>query len=44
MSDISPKGDSLSVDDIMEHIREEIRRKQEEGFYARDEGKITDCP
>lgn len=37
--DIRPKGETLSVEDIMEHVREEIRRKQEEGFYTRDEGK-----
>jgi O-antigen chain-terminating methyltransferase len=39
MTDIKPKGESLSVNDIMDHLREEIKKKQEEGFYARDEGK-----
>lgn len=39
MADIKPKGETLSVNDIMESLREEIRKKQEEGFYARDEGK-----
>ncbi|MEK6690226.1 MAG: class I SAM-dependent methyltransferase [Nitrospirota bacterium] len=39
MTDLKPKGETLSVDDIMEHLMEEIKRKQEEGFYARDEGK-----
>ncbi|MBI5199197.1 MAG: class I SAM-dependent methyltransferase [Nitrospirae bacterium] len=34
-----PKGKTLSVNDIMEHLRKEIKRKQEEGFYTRDEGK-----
>lgn len=39
MTEIKPKGETLSVNDIMEHLREEIKRKQEEGFYTRDEGK-----
>ncbi len=39
MTDIKPKGESLSVNDIMDHLREEIKKKQEEGFYVKDEGK-----
>lgn len=39
MTELKPKGESLSVNDIMEHIREEIKKNQEEGFYTRDEGK-----
>jgi len=39
MTELKPKGETLSVEDIMEHIREEIRKKQEEGFYTKDEGR-----
>lgn len=36
MAGLKPKGDSLSVNDIMRHIRKEIRKKQEEGIYPED--------